>query len=103
MALPYTRVTLHGYATSNFLPLQAALPSSSSLLPLFPPFRPSFLLGSGAEGVDHLRTMVRICLKSHFYWLNLSETLVTRSYGSIFPRVIERVSGAREGASEQAE
>ena len=36
---------------------------------------------------------------THFLWLNLSETLVTRSYGDTFPRVSERVSGASEGAS----
>ena len=42
------------------------------------------------------RTMVRICLMTHFHW-------VTRSYGDTFPRVSERVSGASEGASERAE
>ena len=58
-------------------------------------------------------TVVRNCLKlTHCHWLNLSETLATRSYGATFPRVsgasersvAERVSGRAlrsERASEQ--
>ena len=74
-----------------------------------PAQRDLLLLLNQNEGDGHkgkmfrgISTMVRICRKSYFYWLNLSETLVNRSNFDTFPRVSERSERSKRGAGRES-